>query len=114
MKHRIAELINHFQLTPSVFAEKINVQRSSISHIISGRNKPSYDFIEKILLTFPSVSAEWLLLGKGKIVRNDNSEAPNQNMVTNVNSAQLTNKKEILHITTFYADGTFDLFTPSV
>ena len=50
MKEKIEEILNEFDLTPSRFADIIQVQRSSISHIISGRNKPSLDFIQKILI----------------------------------------------------------------
>ena len=48
-------------LSASAFADKIEVQRSSISHILSGRNKPSLEFIQKVLTAFPKVSSDWLL-----------------------------------------------------
>jgi transcriptional regulator with XRE-family HTH domain len=50
--------------TPSSFADKIGVQRSSISHILSGRNKPSLDFIQKIMEHYPKIDAQWLINGK--------------------------------------------------
>ena len=61
MVERILELIKSKKLTPSQFADEIGIQRSGISHIISGRNKPSLEFVMKILKRFPDVSAEWLL-----------------------------------------------------
>ncbi len=61
------QLLDLEQLTPSKFADTIGVQRSSVSHILSGRNKPSFDFLQKTLKAFPGLSAEWLMLGKGKI-----------------------------------------------
>ena len=64
MKAQLELLMSKYNLTPAKFAEKIGVQRSSISHIISGRNKPSYDFILKILNTFEDIDALWLLTGK--------------------------------------------------
>ena len=65
IKDRI-ELVLHFKnLSPSQFAESINVQRSSVSHILSGRNKPSLDFITKVVQTFPEVSFDWLIAGNG-------------------------------------------------
>ena len=65
MKERIVQLLDLEQLTPSKFADIIGVQRSSVSHVISGRNKPSFDFLEKTLKAFPGLNAEWLIMGKG-------------------------------------------------
>jgi plasmid maintenance system antidote protein VapI len=53
---RITKVIEYTELTPAEFAEEIGVQRSSISHIISGRNKPSLDFISKIKTKFPELN----------------------------------------------------------
>lgn len=64
---RIVEIQEEYNLTPSLFADEIGVQRSSISHILSGRNKPSLDFIQKILLRFPEIDPGWLLSGKGQM-----------------------------------------------
>jgi transcriptional regulator with XRE-family HTH domain len=68
MTERILSIIKHFQLSPSDFAEEIGVQRSSISHLISGRNKPSLEFIQKILTRFPEINPEWILNGKGEML----------------------------------------------
>ncbi len=62
---RLQKIINYYGLSASSFADKIGVQRSSISHILSGRNKPSLDFVMKILSSFPEVDLYWLLNGKG-------------------------------------------------
>ena len=67
MKDRLIQLLDLEQLTPSRFADTIGVQRSSVSHVLSGRNKPSFDFLQKTLKAFPGLSAEWLMLGRGKI-----------------------------------------------
>ena len=69
MKDRIAEFLRQQEMTPSKLAELLNVQPSSISHLLSGRNKPGFDFIVKFLQRFPTVNPDWLLLGKGKIFR---------------------------------------------
>ena len=60
---RIKQLMHDNELSAAAFADTIGVQRSSISHILSERNKPSLDFILKILHAYPSVSVEWLLKG---------------------------------------------------
>ena len=65
MKERLIQLLDLEQLSPSKFADIIGVQRSSISHVISGRNKPSFDFLQKTLKAFPGLNASWLLLGEG-------------------------------------------------
>ncbi|RLD54296.1 MAG: hypothetical protein DRI97_11775 [Bacteroidetes bacterium] len=65
MKERLIQLLDLEQLSPSKFADIIGVQRSSISHVISGRNKPSFDFLQKTLKAFPGLNATWLMLGEG-------------------------------------------------
>lgn len=68
MKDRLIRLLDSEQLTASKFADKIGVQRSSVSHVLSGRNKPSFDFVQKTLIAFPEVSSDWLILGKGQMI----------------------------------------------
>lgn len=62
---RLQHIMDHYHLNGSAFAESIGVQRSAISHILSGRNKPSLEFVLKILDTYPDVELYWLLNGKG-------------------------------------------------
>ena len=66
--NRFTKVIEYSELTPAEFAEEIGVQRSSISHIISGRNKPSLDFITKIKTAFPDFEWNWLITGEGKML----------------------------------------------
>ncbi|MCX6244232.1 MAG: helix-turn-helix domain-containing protein [Bacteroidetes bacterium] len=72
MLDRILAILNYFQMSPSRFAEAIGVQRSGISHLISGRNKPSLEFIQKILARFPEVDPSWLLTGNGEMLAGGN------------------------------------------
>ena len=72
MIERILEILKIKNLSPAQFADLIGVQRSSISHLISGRNKPSLEFIQRILKTFPEINTEWMLSGKGSRVQSDN------------------------------------------
>lgn len=69
MKDRIVQLINSEGLSSSKFADTIGVQRSSISHILSGRNKPSLDFIQKIRRSFPHVNIDWVIFGEGEMYK---------------------------------------------
>ncbi len=67
MKDQLIKILTHFNISATRFADEIGVQRSSISHILSGRNKPSYDFIVKVLEKYPSLDPLWLLTGKGEM-----------------------------------------------
>ncbi len=69
MNRRIKEIIRKKSLTNSAFADLLGIQRSGVSHILSGRNKPSIDFITKLLEKFPEIDAEWLILGKGNMYK---------------------------------------------
>ena len=64
MIDRFKLLLEQLQLSPSEFADKIGMQRSSVSHVLSGRNKPSIDFLEKILNVFPDIDTTWLITGR--------------------------------------------------
>ncbi|MFV5699063.1 helix-turn-helix domain-containing protein [Flavobacterium sp. ZT3R17] len=67
---RLEIILDYYGLNASSFADKIGVQRSSLSHLLSGRNKPSLDFILKILDVFPDVDLYWILNGKGTFPKN--------------------------------------------
>ena len=121
---RLQKVIEFYGETASGFAEKIGVQRSSISHILSGRNKPSLDFVMKILDTYPEVELYWLLNGKGEFPRNEKiqeeiktdiqpvKKIPEpENNISTQNSTPTTNS-EIEKIVIFYKDGTFKSYKP--
>lgn len=69
MKDRLNEILRHFKINASQFADQIGVQRASVSHVLSGRNKPGFDFIQKIIAAYPAISAEWLITGKGDLLK---------------------------------------------
>jgi transcriptional regulator with XRE-family HTH domain len=74
MKDRIIQFLRSENKTSAQFAEEIGVQPSSISHIISGRNNPSLDFVMKLLAKYPSLSPDWLLFGNGDMMRDKSIE----------------------------------------
>ncbi|MCJ8154043.1 helix-turn-helix domain-containing protein [Chryseobacterium sp. SSA4.19] len=74
LNERIAKVIEYSRLTSSEFADEIDVQRSSISHITSGRNKPSLEFIIKIKSRFPEILWDWLVTGQGEMLKSELSE----------------------------------------
>lgn len=71
---RLEILLDYYSLTASVFADRMGVQRSGLSHLMSGRNKPSLDFVMKITESFPEVDLYWLLHGAGTFPKSDNPE----------------------------------------
>ncbi len=78
---RLQELMFYYEISAATLADKISVQRSSISHLLSGRNNPSLDFIIKILDNYQKVRFEWLVKGDGVLDSDtgeqvDNSSAP--------------------------------------
>ncbi|MBQ7222904.1 MAG: helix-turn-helix transcriptional regulator [Bacteroidales bacterium] len=70
MEDRLKLFLSMEGISASQFAAKMNVQRSGLSHLLSGRNKPSYDFLARMLKEYPDLNAEWLLLGIGKPYKN--------------------------------------------
>ena len=118
---RIKELMEQHELNASSFAEMIGVQRSSISHILSGRNKPSLEFLTKIEAAFDEVSFEWLLKGEENKAR-ISTPSPTRSEISSGNESvkvppkhskeQLTphTKEDIMKIVHYYADGSFESF----
>jgi len=68
---RLEIILDYYALNASSFADKIGVQRSSMSHLLSGRNKPSLDFVMKITEVFPEVDLYWILNGTGSFPKNN-------------------------------------------
>ncbi len=69
MKERLLEFLKKENKSSAQLAEEIGVQASGISHILSGRNNPSLDFVLRMLNKYPFISTEWLLFGKGSMYR---------------------------------------------
>ncbi|TDE27551.1 XRE family transcriptional regulator [Flavobacterium ranwuense] len=81
---RLEIILDYYSLNASSFADKIGVQRSSLSHLLSGRNKPSLDFILKILDVFPDIDLYWILNGKGNFPKNSEEFDKKENNVEQV------------------------------
>ncbi|WP_430400767.1 helix-turn-helix transcriptional regulator [Flavobacterium sp.] len=91
---RLEELLEYYSLSASGFADKINVQRSSLSHLLSGRNKPSLDFILKITDEFPEVDLYWILNGKGTFPKSENKIIENTSS-TPISKIENVDKKKL-------------------
>lgn len=107
MKDRIQKIIENYNLTSNSFAQEIEVNRSTISHILTGRNKPSIEVVQKILKRFNIISSDWLLLGNG------NMETFNNHKVQSNNSIVANPTKEVEKIIVVYSDQTFKEYKPS-
>lgn len=125
---RLEQLMSHYALSAASFSEKIGVGRSSISHILSGRNKPSLDFVLKILKEFPEVNLYWLMNGKGKIFSSQDSVSskptspistkdekqkspkPKEELIQEKISNKQSASKTIDKVIIFYTDGSFESF----
>lgn len=119
---RLNIVMDYYELSAALFAEKIEVQRSSISHILSGRNKPSLDFVLKILKEFPEVELYWLLNGVGDFPKKQDVELK-KNPASTLFLDEISNKSikekitapvstlnidnEIERIVIFFKDGSF-------
>lgn len=110
--------MDFYQLTAALLADKIEVQRSSISHLLSGRNKPSLEFVLKILKTFPEVELYWLLNGVGTFPKTVITK--NETIAPTLFSTEIKNtpvktieetSKEIERIVIFFKDGSFKNYT---
>jgi transcriptional regulator with XRE-family HTH domain len=135
---RIEKILSYYGISATAFAETISFNRSTISHILSGRNKPSLEFVMKIVNTYPEVELYWLLNGKGDFPpledSNENSvsdslqdiSAKTKDKAPSKKTDQLASKKtnapisnhrldsssNIDRIVIFYADGSFKEYLP--
>lgn len=136
MKERILEFLKAENKSSAQFAEEIGVQPSGISHILSGRNNPSLDFVLKMLDKYKYLSTEWLLFGRGQMyISNQNADLFNDNshndtsevkMLTNVisntdlipDNESIIKKSDqiktsgVVKIVWFYGNNTFREFFP--
>ena len=132
---RLQKVMDEYDLNATSFADEIDVGRSSISHILSGRNKPSLEIVMKIIAAFPEVELYWLLNGKGSFPKKsaETTSAPiknttqlqadfdlithddvkSKNNIPHNDSYRETEKNDqIERIVIFYKDGTFKNFVP--
>jgi transcriptional regulator with XRE-family HTH domain len=124
---RLNKIMEYYDLSAASFADKIEVGRSSISHLLSGRNKPSLDFVMKIVNAFPEVELYWLLNGKGNFPkksgegsRRENNESVKPRPVEDLFSSSTDSAveerpaspslKRIKKVVILYTDGTFDAY----
>ena len=69
MNNRLKQFLAAENITQAQFADNINVVRASVSHVLSGRNNPSFDFIKAMMSKYPRLNIDWLMFGKGKMYK---------------------------------------------
>ena len=132
INNRLRLILDKEGLTSSQFAKIIGFRPSSISHILSGRNKPGFDFIQEILKKFDNINPEWLILGRGemygtgdKVIMDDKEPVVRESIRTSkvesepdplpyVSDVKIkTDGKVIVKVLVFYSDQTFTEYIPS-
>ncbi|QZT37751.1 helix-turn-helix domain-containing protein [Halosquirtibacter xylanolyticus] len=121
MKERIQEILEQYGLSISEFAERLGVQKSSISHLVSGRNMPSFAFCQKLIYSFPEINIKWFISGEGDMggieLKQEEEALPfdlfgSLEVVEN-NPKTKTKRQRVERIIVFYDDNTFKEYTPS-
>lgn len=76
INNRVADLIKHLEMNPNSFADSIGVKGTVIYNIVKGRrSKPSFDLLQKILITYQTINANWLLSGQGNVLKEEEQVA---------------------------------------
>jgi len=107
--NRLQIILDFYGLSATAFSEEIDFNRSTISHLISGRNKPSLEFVMKVVQKFPEVELYWLLNGKGNFPSTLITESKTNNK-SSFQTPQTRKNKTIERIVIFYSDGSFENF----
>lgn len=102
MDKRLQQFLDAESISQAQLAETLGVARAGISHILSGRNKPGFDFLEAMATRFPQISMDWLLTGKGRMYKDVPAE--------NSNFAATQPPRRVSKILVFYDDNTFEEF----
>ena len=101
MDKRLQQFLDAENISQAQLADTLGVARAGISHILSGRNKPGFDFLEAMALHYPQISMDWLLTGRGRMYKD-----VNENPVF----APAQAARRVSKILVFYDDNTFDEF----
>ena len=117
---RLQKVLDYYGVSATAFSEEIDFNRSTISHLLSGRNKPSLEFVMKVLQKYPEVELYWLLNGKGSFPSEQNNP-PTPIQKTKIDTSlaiseafsekkRSISEKSIERIVVFYKDGSFKAY----
>lgn len=114
MNRRLLQFLQAENLTQTQFADTLSVARGSVSHILAGRNKPGYDFLESLLLHFPRLNLEWLFTGKGRMYKDLPPEGIQDPAQLELFSMPVpAEPRKLEKIIVYYDDNTFQEFRTS-
>lgn len=105
MDKRLQQFLDAENITQAQLADRLGVARAGVSHILSGRNRPGFDFLEAMAIHFPSVSMDWLLTGKGRMYKEAGPVS-----AENPESGATKQPRRVSKILVFYDDNTFEEF----
>jgi transcriptional regulator with XRE-family HTH domain len=118
IQERIKTVMQRYQLNAAAFADKLGLQRSNVSHVLTGRNNPSLDFIERILIHFPDVDTNWLIRGEEieiqpkpvpYLTQEERETAPQHS----TKQPEISRSRKTVKWIAFYDDLTFEEFFPN-
>lgn len=112
MNRRLLQFLQAQNITQTQFADTLSVARGSVSNILSGRNKPGYDFLESLLLHYPNLNLEWLMTGRGSMMR-ELSPGDDIAQMQLFAPSIAREARQIDRIMVFYTDNTFQTFHPN-
>lgn len=119
MNKRLLQFLAAENITQTQLAETLDVAKASVSNILAGRNRPGYDFIESLMLHYPSLNIEWLITGKGRMYRSEADSALQEDGSAPLPASSIeactidkigkvvVNQRRISSICVFFDDGTF-------
>lgn len=112
MNRRLLQFLQAENITQTQLADTLSVARGSVSHILAGRNKPGYDFIESLLLHYPQLNLDWLITGKGRMYKDLDSatESTDSTQLSLFGPQNALSTREIDRILVFYTDNTYQEF----
>ena len=105
MNQRLQQFLDAENISPSVFADNMEITRASVSHLLSGRNRPGFDFLERMASRYPDLSLEWLITGRGRMYKEPEEKAPEASQMP-----ILPPPRKVSRILVFYDDNTFEEF----
>ncbi len=141
LNDKIKQILTEKNISPSHFADEIGIQRSSISHILAGRNKPSLEIVQKVIRRFPDLGINWILDDEelpeitaesaiqtaenqdpksilmpkervSELNRNSQSDEPDVQQNLKPENSQVKTDKKIERVIIFYGDGSFQEYKP--
>ncbi len=110
---RLKKILEQYNLSASQFAQKMEIPKSRVSHLLSGRNKPGFDFLVKLSEVFPELNLKWILTGSGEMISSptlsDSKNSGETDVFVSAGKTPGQTENEIIELYKIYDDGTFEV-----